>query len=179
YHLATSSHDTFVGLDATQRNVVRPVLGGLQFVAAVFAAMALVLLARRWRSAGPGTLIGFGGLLGAWLIGAGLAQGIPAAIYQGTSVNPNAQVAQTNPISDFLSTSRYAWDLQKGTDVEDRQFSPGGPPHPPTLADLSADVATLRNVRVQDYRQLQDTLAQVDRSRSYQTYSTITVDRYA
>ena len=42
----------------------------------------------------------------------------------------------------------------------------------------SPDLGTLQNVRIQDPTQLQDALAQVDRSRSYQTYSTITVDRY-
>src|SRR5438132_336449 len=44
YHLARSSHDTFVGLDATQRNVVRPVLGGLQVVAVVFAVITVAVL---------------------------------------------------------------------------------------------------------------------------------------
>ncbi len=60
--------------------------------------------------------------------------------------------------------------------IDNRAF---GTPHAPTLQDLSADIGTLRNVRIQDVRELPDTLAQVDRSRSYQTYSTITVDRYA
>ncbi len=180
YHLATSSHDNgLVGLDATQRSVIRPVLGGLQIVALLFAAGTLALLIRRWRIAGPGTGVAFGGLLAIWLVGAGLAQGIPAAIYQATSVNPNAQTAQKNTIDDFLVTSRYAWALQDGgsnPDVEARNF---GTPHAPTLQDLSADQGTLRNVRIQDFRELPDTLAQIDRSRSYQTYPTITVDRYA
>jgi uncharacterized protein len=179
YHLATSTHDTFVGLDATQRNVVRPVLGGLQVVALVFAAITIGVIIRRWQRIAVGEAIAFGGLLFAWLIVAGLAQGIPAAIYQGTSVNPNAQSAQTGPIKDFLATSRYAWALQDtggNPDVEARSF---GTPHPPTLQDLTADPGTLRNVRIQDVRQLPDTLAQIDRSRSYQTYPTITVDRYA
>jgi uncharacterized membrane protein (UPF0182 family) len=179
YHLATSSHDTFVGLDATQRNVVRPVLGGLQVVALIFAVITLVLLVSRWRTASVSTIAGFGALLAVWLVGAGLAQGIPAAIYQGTSVNPNAQVAQTPAINDYLNTSRYAWALRDTggrPDVVNRAF---GSPHAPTLQDIQADPATLRNVRIQDFRQLPDTLAQVDRSRSYQTYPTITVDRYA
>ena len=179
YHLATSSHDNgLVGLDATQRNVIRPVLGGLQVVAIIFAAVALALLIRRWRIVGPGTGIAFGALLVVWLVGAGLAQGIPAGIYQATSVNPNAQQAQTPTIDDFLATSRYAWALQdagSNANVEQRKF---GSPHSPTLQDLAADPGTLRNVRIQDFRQLPDTLAQIDRSRGYQTYSTITVDRY-
>ncbi len=181
FHLATSSHDSpaIVGLDATQRNVIRPVLGGLQVVALIFAAATIVVLVRRWRTAAAGTAVAFGGLLFVWLIGAGLAQGIPAAIYQGTSVNPNAFVAQRPAISDFLTTSRYAWALEDTgahPDIDNRSF---GTPHAPTLQDLTSDPGTLRNVRIQDYRQLPDTLAQVDRSRSYQTYSTVTVDRYA
>jgi uncharacterized membrane protein (UPF0182 family) len=179
YHLATSSHSNFVGLDATQRNVVRPVLGGLQVVALVFAAAVVLLLAVRWRIAGVGTTAVFGGLLFGWLIVAGLAQAIPAAIYQGTSVGPNAQVAQTPAINDFLITSRYAWDLQDGGSNAEVQARSFGTPHTPTLQDLEADIGTLRNVRIQDFRQLPDTFAQIDRSRSYQTYPTITVDRYA
>ena len=180
YHLATSSHDTpaIVGLDATQRNVIRPVLGGLQVVALVFAAVTILVLVRRWAAAGLGTVAAFGGLLFGWLIVAGLSQGIPAAIYQGTSVNPNAFVAQQQPIRDFLTTSRYAWalnDTGSNPDIQNRSF---GRPHPPTVQDLASDPGTLRNVRIQDFRQLPDTLAQIDRSRSYQTYPTITVDRY-
>src|SRR5438309_9730399 len=181
YHLATSTHspNSFVGLDATQRNVIRPVLGGLQVVALLLAGAIVGVLVRRWRTPGVGTAITLGGVLFGWLIVAGLAQGIPAAIYQGTSVGPNEQSAQMTPINDFLTTSRYAWDLQdtgSSATVENRSF---GAPHPPTLQDLAADQGTLRNVRIQDYRQLPDTFAQIDRSRSYQTYPTITVDRYA
>ncbi|MBV8301333.1 MAG: UPF0182 family protein, partial [Candidatus Dormibacteraeota bacterium] len=179
YHLATSSHDNFVGLDATQRNVVRPVLGALQVIALLLAIGAAVLVVLRWRTAALGTAILFGGGLAAWLIGAGLAQGVPAAIYQATSVNPNAQQAQAPAMTDFLNVSRYAWDLEdtgSNSEVQARSF---GTPHAPTLQDLLADIGTLRNVRIQDTAQLPDTLAQVDRSRSYQTYPTITVDRYA
>jgi uncharacterized membrane protein (UPF0182 family) len=179
YHMATSAHNNYVGLDATQRNVIRPVLGALQVIALLFAAATIALIVVRWRVAERGVAIAMGGLLFGWLIAAGLAQGIPAAIYQGTSVGPNEQSAQRPTISDFLTTSRYAWDLQDtGSDatIQNRTF---GSPHPPTLNDLAADQGTLRNVRIQDYRQLPDTFAQIDRSRSYQTYPTITVDRYA
>src|SRR6202035_809627 len=108
----------------------------------------------------------------------GLAQVVPAAVYQATSVGPNGQTAQTPTISDFLTTSRYAWALEDTgakPQVDNRTF---GVPHAPTLSDLEADLGTLQNVRIQDPTQLPDTLAQIDRSRSYQTYSTITVDRY-
>ena len=110
---------------------------------------------------------------------AGLTQGVPAAVYQATSVGPNEQTAQTPTIGDFLTTSRYAWAIEStGTEPA------GGEPqlrHAPSRrrsATSSPTSGTLQNVRIQDPTQLPDTLAQVDRSRSYQTYSTITVDRY-
>ncbi len=190
YHLATSGHSTgpnstgtpYVGLDATQRAVIQPVLGFLQVLALVLAVATLVLVIVRWRRASTGTAIAYASLLGAWLLVAGLTQGIPAAVYQGTSVGPNEQSAQTNTINDYLNTSRYAWGIQTTAsspgatpEVETTNF---GTPHPPTLSDLESDLGTLQNVRIQDPTQLPDTLAQIDRTRSYQTYSTITVDRY-
>ena len=186
YHLATSQHSTgpngtgtpYVGLDATQRAVVQPVLGFLQVLALVLAVATVVLIILRWRRASTGTAIALGSMLGGWLLVAGLIQGIPAAVYQATSVGPNEQSAQTNTINDYLNTSRYAWAIQStgsNPEVENRNF---GTPHPPTLSDLESDLGTLQNVRIQDPTQLPDTLAQIDRTRSYQTYSTITVDRY-
>jgi uncharacterized protein len=174
YHLATSQHGNFVGLDATQRNVTRPVLGVLQWVALVLAAVTLALVLVRRSSSTTSSAAIFAGTLIGWLILAGVVQGVPALIYQGASVNPNAQVAQTPSINDYLATSRYAWALMP-SDVEVRNF---GSVSPPTLADLAADPGTLRNVRIQDVTQLPDTFNQIDRSRSYQTYPTITVDRY-
>ena len=174
YHLGTSAHDNFVGLDATQRNVTRPVLGVMQWVAAVLAVLVLALVVLR-RRAGTGSSAGlFAGILAGWLVVSAIVQGIPGAIYQGASVNPNAQVAQRDPINDYLTTSKYAWGLNP-SDVDVRKFGTVGAP---TLADLATDPGTLRNVRIQDVRQLPDTFNQIDRSRSYQTYPTITVDRY-
>ncbi len=180
YHLSTSQHDNFVGLDATQRNVIRPVLGALQWVAAGFAVVALAVVALRRRAAATATGIGLAGMLVGWLAVAGLAQGVPAAIYQGASVNPNAQTAQAPAMSDFLATSRDAWGLQTDRDVTVQQFGspPGSAPTAPTPTDLAADPGTLANVRIQDFRQLPETFAQIDRSRAYQTFPTVTVDRY-
>jgi uncharacterized protein len=180
YHLSTSNHDSFIGLDAVERNVVRPVLGALQWIAVLFGAAAAAVLVLLRRGSPPRTAAVLGGLLGGWLLLAGVAQGIPAAIYQATSVNPNAQTAQHNSIADFLSTSRAAWALETGPDVDNHLFGtpPGNSPQPPAVADLTADPGTLRNVRIQDYRVLQETFNQIDRTRSYQTFPSITVDRY-
>ena len=101
-----------MGLDATQRAVIQPILGFLQVLAAVLAVVTLVLVALRWSRASTGTAIAFASMLGGWLLLAGLTQGVPAAVYQATSVGPNEQTAQTNTINDYLTTSRYAWAIQ-------------------------------------------------------------------
>ncbi|MGI8848054.1 MAG: UPF0182 family protein [Candidatus Dormibacteria bacterium] len=182
YHLATATHDpSYVGLDASQRNVNRPVFGFLQIAALAFAVFALIIVVTRRRAASRGTGAALIALMVVWLAGSGLLQSVPGAIYQSTTVNPNAQSAQKDPIVDFLSTSRYAWGLNtKETNPSNFDIStrPFGNVAAPTLADIAADPGTLRNVRIQDYRQLPDTFAQIDRSRSYQNYPTITVDRY-
>src|SRR5207302_8352678 len=106
---------------------------------------------------------------------AGLIQGVPAAIYSATKVNPNASTLQLPPIADFLNTSRYAWSLQLGSDVENRAF---GTASPPTVADLTADPPTLPALRAQDITQLPEVFRQIDSTKPYQTYPGVTVDRY-
>lgn len=190
YHLATSNHSgqyAFIGPDATELNVIRPVLGALQWIALVLAAgLTALLVARRrqrpsWRT--PATL---GGLLFGWLIAAGLSQGIPAAVYTATSVNPNAEQAQARSIDNYLTASRYAWALQTKADspTSDPTAQVVNEPFKtvtaPTLTgDLAADPGTLANIRIQDPTQLPAVLNQIDKSRSYQSYdSNITIDRY-
>jgi uncharacterized protein len=180
FHLATSDHGTFIGLDAVERNVLRPVLGALQWVALVFALVTVLVLATLRRASAYRAAAVLGGLLAGWLLLAGVAQGVPTAIYRATSVNPNALTAQRPSIADFLSTSRTAWGLEPDHNVVTTQFGtpPGSPPQPPTVADLVADAGTTKNIRIQDYRVLQEVFNQIDRSRSYQTFPSITVDRY-
>jgi len=114
-------------------------------------------------------------MLGAWLLVAGLTRASRGRL-PATSVGPNEH--QRRPTrSTTPDTSRYAWAIQT-TGSNPRCRTAFGTPHPPTLSDLESDLGTLQNVRIQDPTQLPDTLAQIDRTRSYQTYSTITVDRY-
>ena len=175
YHLATMQHDGFVGLDATERNVLRPMLTAMQYIAAALAlAVALVLGLRRNRPA-TGTAGVLGAMFGGWLLLAGILQTVPEAVYQSTVAGPNALSKQSPSLNDYLATSRVAWGLQDEKDVDTRAF---GSVVAPKVEDLTADPETLRNVRIQDYRLLPETFKQIDRSRSYQTYPTITVDRY-
>ncbi|HXZ99180.1 MAG TPA: UPF0182 family protein [Candidatus Binatia bacterium] len=186
YHLTTDSHSqySFVGLDATELNVIRPVLGALQVIALVFAvATILLLVLRRSRRPGWGTPAILGGMLFGWLILAGLVQGIPAAVYTATGVNPNAEQAQAQSIDNYLSASRYAWGLETSqssdpsADVVNEPFNTVTTPS--LSGDLAKDPGTLANIRIQDPTQLPAVLNQIDKSRSYQGYDpNITIDRY-
>ncbi len=189
YHLATeqNSQYSFVGLDATELNVTRPVLGALQLVALLFAVATGVILVRRsrrrltWHE--PAVL---GGLLFGWLILAGVSLGIPAAVYTATGVNPDAEQAQAQSIDNYLTASRYAWGLEtqgsttSGGSTADVVDEPFKTVTTPTLTgDLAADPGTLANIRIQDPTELPAVLNQIDKSRSYQSYDpNITIDRY-
>ncbi|MGD0834453.1 MAG: UPF0182 family protein [Candidatus Dormibacteria bacterium] len=181
YHLATSPHPeySFTGPDATELNVTRPVLGALQVIALVFAAGTIALLWLRIRQKpGMSAVYILGGVLGGWLVLAAAIQTIPAAVYTAVSVNPNAQSAQAQSITNYLNASRYAWGLGTAGDTPDVVSQSFGTVGPPALDTLQNDSTTLNNVRIVDTSQLPDVLDQIDRSRSYQSYTGITVDRY-
>jgi uncharacterized membrane protein (UPF0182 family) len=183
YHLVTESNSqySFVGPNATDLNVLIPVLTALQWIALVFAvAVGAILVRRSRRRPTWGTVAWMGGLLGGWLVLAGALTIIPEAVYTATAVNPNAEQAQAKSIDDYLTSSRYAWGLEttgSQASVVDKPFN--SVVTPTLTGDLAADPGTLANIRVQDPTQLPAVLNQVDRTRSYQTFdNNVTIDRY-
>jgi hypothetical protein len=183
YHLATehNSQYAFVGPNATDLNVLIPVLSALQWIALVFAvAIGAILVRRSRRRPTWGTVAWMGGLLGGWLVLAGALTIIPEAVYTATAVNPNAEQAQAKSIDDYLTSSRYAWGLEttgSQPSVVDKPFKTVVSPN--LTQDLGADPGTLENIRVLDPTQLPAVLNQVDRTRSYQTFdNNVTIDRY-
>lgn len=180
YHLATDVHDQFVGLDATQRDVVRPILGALQYVALALAFVTVALVVRRWNSADYTAGIALGVVLGGWLVGAGLLQTVPASIYSAARVNPNASTLQLPFVRDYIIGSRNGWALNQPSQVDSRSFGVAGQgASTVTVSDLAADPVTLQNVRVQDERQVPAILSNIDKNRrAYQTYPSAMDDRY-
>ena len=184
YQLATeqNSQYSFVGPNATDLNVLIPVLTALQWIALVFAvAVGAILVRRSRRRPTWGTVAWMGGVLGGWLVLAGALTIIPEAVYTATAVNPNAEQAQAKSIGDYLTSSRYAWGLETQStatpDVVNQKFNTVTAPS--LTGDLAADPGTLANIRIQDPTQLPSVLNQIDKSRSYQTYDpNITFDRY-
>ncbi|MGD0447635.1 MAG: UPF0182 family protein [Candidatus Dormibacteria bacterium] len=183
YHLATeqNSQYAFVGPNATDLNVLIPVLSALQWIALVFAVAIGALLVRRSRRRPTwGTVAWMGGVLAGWLVVAGALTIIPEAVYTATAVNPNAEQAQAKSIDNYLTSSRYAWGLETTGGQASVVAEPFKTVVSPSLTgDLAADPGTLANIRVQDPTQLPAALDQVDRTRSYQTFdNNVTIDRY-
>ena len=182
YHLATEQNPqySFVGPNASDLNVLIPVLGALQVIALIFAIATGALLIRRSRRRPTwGTVAWMGGLLGGWLVLAGALTIIPEAVYTATAVNPNAEQAQAKSIDNYLTSSRYAWGLEATGSTPSVVNTPFKTVVSPTLTgDLAADPGTLANIRVQDPTQLPAVLNQVDRTRSYQTFDNVAIDRY-
>ena len=192
YHLATESNSqySFVGPNATDLNVLIPVLSALQWIALIFAVATGALLLRTSRRRPTwGTVAWMGGVLGGWLVLAGALTSIPEAVYTATAVNPNAEQAQAKSIDNYLTSSRYAWGLE-ATATQATATTPSSSPSvvdkpfntvesPILTTDLGADPTTLENIRVQDPTQLPAVLNQLDRTRSYQTFdNNVTIDRY-
>ncbi len=94
------------------------------------------------------------------------------AILQRYEVEPN-EISRERPyIEHNIAFTRNAFGLDK---IEVRQF---GDVTELTEADLQENDATLRNIRVWDYRPLQQTYTQLQALRPYYEFSSIDIDRY-
>ena len=95
-----------------------------------------------------------------------------AAVMQRFVVAPNEQVRETPFIERNIAATRKAFLLD---DVEEREL-PGDTPL--TRADIDANDATLRNVRLWDHEPLLQTFAQIQEIRTYYDFVSVHNDRY-
>ncbi len=87
-------------------------------------------------------------------------------------VKPNELVRETPYISNNVEMTRQAYGLSR---IEQRAF-----PAEPSVAaaDAPNNQATLQNIRLWDWRALQDTLRQIQEIRTYYDFPDIDLDRY-
>ena len=87
-------------------------------------------------------------------------------------VKPNELARETPYIEHNIAATRRGFGLEQ---VELREF-----PAEPSLAalDLANNRATLENIRLWDWRALQDTLKQIQAIRNYYDFPDVDVDRY-
>ena len=87
-------------------------------------------------------------------------------------VKPNQLDRERPYIAWNIAWTRHAWDLDRVTQQEFPAETT------PDAADPADNQATLKNIRLWDWRALQDTLRQIQEIRTYYDFPDIDIDRY-
>ena len=159
-------HSSFSGVTYTEANYTLP---ALLFVSIALIIAAIILLvnafvARRFSL----LLIAIAIPIAVYLVGVVL---VPSYI-QSFIVKPNELERETPYISHNIEWTRRGFGLDQ---IETREFDP----EPSTAAiDINNNRETLENIRLWDWRALQDTLRQVQAIRTYYDFPDVDVDRY-
>ena len=165
FELLLDHHTLFDGINYTDAHIMT---GGLLFVALALVLGAVILVVNAVRDS---KLV--------WVV----ASAIPAVLCYGVLtvvswyvanfiVKPNQLVREEPYIADNIQMTRQAYGLDR--------FSQSEFPAEATLeaADASHNQPTLDNIRLWDWRALQDTLRQVQEIRTYYDFPDIDIDRY-
>jgi hypothetical protein len=159
------SHTVFTGVNYTDAHVM---LGGLLLVALALVVGAGIAAVNAVRGATMRGIVG--AVLPAGVCYAGLTL---VGWYVGNFiVKPNELVREEPYIANNIAGTRAAFGLDRFTQ---REF-----PAETTVdaADPEHNQATLQNIRLWDWRALQDTLKQVQEIRTYYDFPDIDIDRY-
>ncbi|MGI8836687.1 MAG: UPF0182 family membrane protein [Pyrinomonadaceae bacterium] len=159
-------HQTFTGVTYSEAQYLLP---ALRLVAIALIVAALIALLNAFTKRGfKLILLGLALPLAVFVIGVLL---VPAYV---TSfiVKPNELGRETPYIEQNITWTRRAFGLEQ---VELREFEAESSVE---ALDLNANRATLDNIRLWDWRALQDTLKQVQAIRTYYDFPDVDVDRY-
>jgi uncharacterized membrane protein (UPF0182 family) len=159
-------HPTFSGVTYTEANYTLPALTIVAIALIIAALIALVnaFIARRFSL----LMMAVGLPIVVYVIGVVL---LPAYI-QGFIVKPNELDRETSYITHNIEWTRRGFGLEQ---IEIRNFDAE-----PTIAglDVAANRASFENIRLWDWRALQDTLRQIQAIRTYYDFPDVDVDRY-
>jgi len=165
YEMLFEHHTIFDGVGYTEAHIAA---GGLFYVTVALLAGAMIMLGSalfqprgRWLvlAVAPAILCYVGIAVSGW--------------YTTTFiVKPNQLVRETPYIASNIEFTRRAWGLDR---FEQREY-PADPSVSP--ADAAANQATLSNIRLWDWRALQDSLRQLQEIRTYYDFPDIDIDRY-
>ena len=159
------THTIFAGVTYTDAHItitgMLVVCAALVLGAAVAVANAVSQSRLRWIVAAivPATLCYLGVQFFAWYVGSFI-------------VKPNELVREQPYIVHNIELTRQAYGLNQ---ISEREF-----PAETTVAaaDPASNQATLQNIRLWDWRALQDTLRQIQEIRTYYDFPDIDIDRY-
>jgi len=107
-----------------------------------------------------------------WLIAGFVLRGVIPGIVQRFVVEPNELVRETPYIGHNITFTSKAYNLDKITERPFADFQAL------SLSDLEANTATLKNIRLWDYRPLLTTFQQLQALRLYYTFDDVDLDRY-
>ena len=162
-----TDHQTFSGVTYTEANYLLP---ALLFVSLALIVGAVLSLVNALTKRGLRLLL--------------LALAIPIAVYivgvviiptyiNSFIVKPNELGRETPYIEHNINWTRRAFGLEQ---IELREFEAENSVE---ALNLSANRATLENIRLWDWRALQDTLKQIQTIRTYYDFPDVDVDRYS
>lgn len=160
-----TDHTTFAGITYTDAHITVPgmLLVAVALIASAIAVVIAAFVAPRVR----------------WLVAALLpaavlyfATGLVGAYVESFIVKPNQLVKEKPYITHNIEVTRQAYGLNR---IAQRPF-----PAETTVEAAEADnnQATLQNIRLWDWRVLQDTLRQLQEIRTYYDFPDIDIDRY-
>ena len=166
YPFLWEDHQTFAGVTYTEAHYTLP---ALLFVSLALVIAAVVSLVNAFAAKRFGLLLITLGLpIAVYIIGVVL---IPAYV-QSFVVKPNEIDRETPYIEHNIEWTRKAFAIDK---IELREFQADS-----TVEglDLKSNRETLDNIRLWDWRALQDTLRQIQAIRTYYDFPDVDVDRY-
>ena len=163
--LVYSTRGVVIGASYTDVNAQAPANTILLGISVVAALILLANVVVRQLPLFVGTLAVWAGA--AVLIGAAY----PAAV-QAITVRPNELSKETPYIARNIEATRQAYNL---AGVERQQLSGVGDP---TRADLTANAASIQNIRLWDPSVLQRSFTQLQQIRQYYTFRKVAVERY-
>jgi uncharacterized membrane protein (UPF0182 family) len=166
FPLLWQDHQVFSGVTYTEANYTLPALLFVSIALIIAAIISLVnaFVARRFSL----LLIALAIPIAVYLVGVIV---IPSYI-QSFIVKPNEIERETPYITHNIEWTRRGFALDQ---VEFREFDP----EPSTAAvDLPNNRESLENIRLWDWRALQDTLRQIQAIRIYYDFPDVDVDRY-
>lgn len=165
YNLAYSARGVVYGPSYTDVNAQWPAYNVLTFIALALAVLLLVnIFARALKAIGIAVAL----WIAAWVL---LVQVYPGFV-QAFEVKPSEFTKEQQYIKNNIALTRKAFGLET---IQESAFPAEDSP---TTADIQADRQTVNNIRLWDYRPLQQTYNQIQTIRTYYDFLDVDIDRY-
>ncbi len=165
YDLLYSGEGVAYGAGYTDVNARLPAYNIMMFVAAIMAVLLLVNIRfRTWKL--------LAGAVGVWLVAFVLVGGVYPWFVQQFQVKPSESVLERPYIHNNITATRQAFGLDKFREREVPAVQSVTPQQIRENANL------VSNIRLWDYRPLQDTFRQLQVIRPYYTFNEPDIDRY-